>query len=110
MGDVGLGDDQDIGCDCVQHTAHELDYPVGSLEVDTGGTDGFPEIGDGIEADELGTLFYVEKEDFEDLEKDCRVGVVEVNLVVAEGGPYQFLTGGGLYRGQEGECAGPDNL
>ncbi len=78
--------------------------------MDGGGPYGLPEIGDSIQADEPGTLFHVEEEDLQDLEEDGRVRVVEVDLVVAEGGPYQLLTRGGLYRSQERERTGSDDL
>ena len=60
----------------------------------------FPHESDGIESDEFGSLGDVEKQDIQYVEQNIGVGVVEVDLVVAEGRPEEFLTGGGGDGGQ----------
>ena len=54
VGDVGLGDQPDARRKLIQDGAKELDDPVGLRQVDAGGADLLPKVGDGIQTDELG--------------------------------------------------------
>ena len=54
VGDVGFGQEDRAGCHLVDNGAHEFDDFVRLGQVDAGGSQLFPEIGDGIESDDAG--------------------------------------------------------
>ena len=66
VGDVGLGDENHVRRDRVQDGAEELDHPMRLLQVDAGGADLFPQVGDSVQADDLGPFFDVQQKDLDD--------------------------------------------
>ena len=109
VGDVCFGDEDDVGGDDVEDVAQEFDDLVGLGEVDAGGADLFPEIGDGVESDDPDAAVDVVEEDVKKFEEDIGIGEVEVNLVFAEGGPDVAGAVAGLGEGEEGVGAGSDD-
>ena len=91
VGDVGLGDEDHMRGDRVQYGPEELDHAVCLLKVDTGSADLFPQIRDGVQADDLGALFDVEEENLDDSQQHVGIGIVEINLIRAKGRPHQPL-------------------
>src|SRR5690349_17192743 len=99
--DVGLGDQEHIRCDDIQHSAEQTDDPVGLRQVNTGGPDFLPEIGNGIQSDELRSLGNIKQQRVDDFQKHIRILKVEVHLIGAECGPYLPGAGGCIECGEQ---------
>gem|GEM_PF-3787582 len=79
---------------------------MGLRQVNTGSADFFPQVGDGIQPDEIGALSHVKQQNINDVEQHRRVFVVEVNLIGAERCPDVLATGGGFKWGEQRQGAG----
>jgi len=60
-----------------------------------------PDVGDGVEAEDVGPPADVEQQDGDDRDQHPRVVVVEVDLVLAEGRPHEAGAVDGLERTQQ---------
>ena len=75
--------------------------------MDTTGTDLFPQIRDRIESDSCGTLRKIETQDRAEFDEHVRVREVEVDLVMAKGGPDVTSPRRGCNGTQQRVCAWP---
>ena len=110
MWHVRLGDDQDLGRHGIQDGPPQLDHGVRLREVDARGSDRLPEKGDGVHADDLGALGDVVQHGVGHFQEQLGVGVVEVNLVGAEGRPHVARAAGRLDRCQQRQSPRPYHL
>ena len=101
MGHVGLGEQHQARLQHLQHIAQQLDHLVRLRQVDAAGADLFPQIGNGVEADDLGAVMDIEQQNIQKLEQHIRVGEVDIDLVVAERAPNPALAVGRLHRAQQ---------
>ena len=101
MRHVGFGDEQHAGGEHPQQVAQQLHDLVRFRQMDAGRADCLPQVGDGIEPDDLGAVVDVEQQDVQVFEQHIRIAEVHVELVVAEGGPDVALPGRGLHRAQQ---------
>jgi len=102
MGDVGFGEQQDVWCQGVEHIAHDSYEGVGLGQVGTGGSRLFPDVGNGVEANDSGATADVGEQHIEDIEEDVRIFEVQIDLVGTEGGPAVFLALVGLEGMEQG--------
>ena len=103
---IGLGQKDDIRRDDGEEVPEQLYHLVGLGQVNAGGSDFFPEIGNGVQPDDAGAGVDVEKKNVQDFEKDIRVGEVQVDLVRAERGPHVLQPLSGLHGCKQGRGAG----
>ncbi len=98
MGEVGLREQHNPRGNVVHYIAQQFDYLVGLGQIDTGSVDLFPEVGNGVKADNRCTVGDISEQDIDHLQQNIRVGVIEIDLVIAEGGPDKALPTGSIYR------------
>ena len=107
MRHVGLGDQPDVGRHFVQHGADELYHPMRLRQVQARRADLLPQERNSIQSDEFSAASDVEQQDIQHLEQYVWVGVVQIDLVVAEGRPHPLRAGSRLHLGQQGQGARP---
>src|SRR6266498_3915131 len=78
--------------------------------MNTGGPNLFPEIGDCIQTNQLGTLSDIKQKCVNDFQKHIRVMKIEINLICAERRPHLLGTRAGIEFGQERQGAWSYNL
>ena len=106
---VGFGEQDDTGRGHIDQVPHQLHDLVGLFEVDAGGSGLLPEVGDGVEPDDFCAVGDVEEQDVEKLKQHIGVGEIEVDLVVAEGGPEMLLGSVDFDGREQRQTARPDD-
>src|SRR5688500_13386804 len=86
--DICLCNEDHMRCYFVEHRAKEADDAVCPGQVNTGGADFLPEIGDSIQTDELGTLSSIKQESVDNFQQYIRITEIEIDLICAERRPY----------------------
>ena len=87
MEDIGFCYQCHPGRHNVQDVAKELDNFMCLFQVHTVRSRFCPEIGNGIQANNIRAVAYIHKQDLKDPNQDIRTGVVQVNLIPGKGGP-----------------------
>jgi hypothetical protein len=73
VGHIGLGDQYTVRRGHLDHISQQFHHLVRLPQMDTTGTELLPQIGDGIQTDEAGTLADVKEKDRDELDQHFRV-------------------------------------
>jgi len=110
MRHIRLGDQQDAGRHGVENCPPQLHNRVRLRQVDARRAGRLPQIGNRVEANDLRALGDVMQQYIRHLQEHLGIGIVEVDLVCAEGGPDVAQAIGRLHGCQQGQRARPHDL
>ena len=98
---IGFGQQQRARRQGVDHVAKQLYHHVGLRQMNARRADFFPQIGDCIEANDVGPVPDVIEQDAHHFGQHIRIGVVEVDLIGAERRPQVTNAPRGFERGEQ---------